>query len=544
MPLMSEHLDRKREIFRGVIPKEGTPEFEKLSKAHEKQWETNPEFKKFAKQKFEKAAKTAIVQNANGINIGVDNEIRHFLREFNERVLKHGLRSMPLLFNVMEAFFEYDKTIIYFELLEEEDYMISFLDFFNYYTSDEFKGDVETIKIDFEENLVYSFNAGADIDQITFKTEEGNEYVVGGISMVRRNNEITVLIQAGEITDIEKIEIPDIENNGITTPGKEKLREERSYDLNPETLNGNPDYLKSLIICRFDLDSETIDGRFVAKDFGTAFQITTDEISGFLQEGNFISADLKTAYESQLKAIEKYNPVFEVAKAALHLPSYFNTFEDKLDTENHETGYKNLVKSPFAKREYRMVDSKFKIGSRDLWILNRNDKFSADRLLIMDSGFKIEKSGYWKTLNADEYGIDKKGGKIIGKTWVNRTDSFFESKVDPIIISNVKSRKFSGPNAGYIYVMRSPQLPVNTFKIGLTTKTPEERADQLSKTSVPDRFFVMNEWEVADCKDAEAQIHTLLDKYRVDPRREFFSLEMKTITETVQKVVEDINKDS
>lgn len=541
---MSEHINRKREIFHGIIPPEGTAAYKKVVEDHDRMVAANPHLKKIFKDNYEKAVKTGIVQNSNGIDVGMDQDIRYFLREFNSRLLEHGLRSMPTLFNIMEAFFNYDKSIIYFQLLEEEDYLISFYDFLDYYTSKNFNGDTESILESLEEELIYNYNVGADLETISFKTEDGKAFIISGVSMIRRGSEVTVLFQAGEIKNVDReIDFSKLYEDRIITPGKEKIVDARKYEYKAVALNNDNRYWKSLIICRFDLETNTIDGRYVAKDLNDAFIIETDDISGFLDDGKFISEDVKTAYESTITEIEKYNPIFEIAKAALYIPGYFNVHEDAIISETHETKYKELTNHPLKKREYKMVDNKFKLSTRNLFILNQNNKFSPDRLQISDDNFRIDRTGYWKKLNPDEFGMDKKGNQITGKTWVNRQDSYYESKTETVIVTSKTERRFSGPNAGSIYVMRNPLLPKNTFKIGLTTKTPQERADQLSNTSIPDRHYVMKEWDTADCKKAEAEIHEILKIYRVDLRREYFTADMDLICRTIQDVVSKINEE-
>ncbi|WP_431293504.1 GIY-YIG nuclease family protein [Pedobacter sp. P26] len=75
----------------------------------------------------------------------------------------------------------------------------------------------------------------------------------------------------------------------------------------------------------------------------------------------------------------------------------------------------------------------------------------------------------------------------------------------------------------------------------MTTRNSKERASELSKTGVPDKHYVMREWNVFDCKLAEKEIHELLKAYRLDPRREYFKWDMDIICETVQTVVDRIN---
>ncbi|GAB5419144.1 MAG: hypothetical protein Crog4KO_06520 [Crocinitomicaceae bacterium] len=537
---MGEHIKRKMNIGKALIPEEGTEAHNNLKQRHEKAMATNPEFKKAFKERFRKASNTLHVQGLNGIGLNMDEEIRNFLLEFNSRAWEHGLRKMPSMFNIMEAFFNYDHDLGYFELIEDEDYLISFFDFMDFYTSPKCPTDQKLIVDSIEKDLIYNFNVGADIEEITFKSEEGEEFVVGGASMIRRENEITILLLAGELADTESITKGLKPLPKSTIPGKEKLRPADNWVQEAAKLNGNPNHWKVLISCRFDLDSSTLDARYVAHDMGDSYNVMTDDIEGFLRKGKFISEDLKEFYYDKLVEIEKYKPIFELAKTVLCLPYYFNQHDKDILDEEHETKYKSLVKTPVKKQKFRNVENKFRISSRTLWILNKENKFSSDRITIHDDQFKIEKTGYWKRLNADEFGTNKKGDQITGKTWVNRTESFYEAKTDELIVKK-KNPSYEGENAGYIYVMRNPMFPDSTFKIGLTTNDTSLRAKQLSKTSVADKFHVMNEWATKDCYKAEKEIHRILDKYRVDKRREFFTLDMKEITKTIEDVLKQIN---
>lgn len=102
---------------------------------------------------------------------------------------------------------------------------------------------------------------------------------------------------------------------------------------------------------------------------------------------------------------------------------------------------------------------------------------------------------------------------------------------------------YSLKNVGKIYIMRNANLDKNVYKIGLTTKTTDERARQLSKTSIPGKFSVMREWNVKDCVLAEKIIHKLLEKYRIDQKREFFQIDMRLANEIIDLVVDKINSE-
>jgi hypothetical protein len=62
------------------------------------------------------------------------------------------------------------------------------------------------------------------------------------------------------------------------------------------------------------------------------------------------------------------------------------------------------------------------------------------------------------------------------------------------------------------------------LKVGMTERTPEERAKELFTTSVPLPFKIEFAKRVTDPKGKESSLHLLLEQYtdRVYPRREFF----------------------
>ncbi len=79
-----------------------------------------------------------------------------------------------------------------------------------------------------------------------------------------------------------------------------------------------------------------------------------------------------------------------------------------------------------------------------------------------DSSFQIEKSGFWKRIGIEEEGLDKYGKKVIGKTWVERNDTYYTA---PKVVTKIKEiEKFTNENAGYIYIMRQPAHEENIFK--------------------------------------------------------------------------------
>lgn len=78
--------------------------------------------------------------------------------------------------------------------------------------------------------------------------------------------------------------------------------------------------------------------------------------------------------------------------------------------------------------------------------------------------------------------------------------------------------------AGEIYVLANSSIP-NLVKVGKTSRSAEERAEELSRsTSSPVPFIVIYRVRVGDIDRAESYFHTLLEQHglRLAPNREFF----------------------
>ncbi len=96
---------------------------------------------------------------------------------------------------------------------------------------------------------------------------------------------------------------------------------------------------------------------------------------------------------------------------------------------------------------------------------------------------------------------------------------------------------------GKIYILRNPYLKDAVVKIGKTVRSSEARSKEISAaTGVPHEFEVLYEEDVEDCDLAETIIHERLDSFRVNPKREFFSLPLKEAVRTVFRVCLELNK--
>ncbi len=542
---MTNHDNRKRDIGKFALPRSGSKAEELFYEYWEKNHKNNSDFQKHVRDTLAKASSIVGTQNDNGAGLPVDQEIRYFLREFNGRNFESGLNSMPTSFNIMEAFFKYRPEMSFFEMLEEEDYLFNLFEFIDYITSPEFNEKPENLKEILVDDLIYSFNITNSIEDLTFTTEDGGEYVLGGVSLVKRGNEAIVFLLTAELNPEELSEEELSIKNWQIAPGKESLIDKVNGDPNQVKLFNQDNTWKTLAYCRFDLEKLTIDSRYVQKDVGVAFTTITDDKSGLVNhKGEFLMDGMAETYESMLKQITHYSPLFELATKCLFLPYYFDVFNDEAIDENHETNLKSQKQRKSVFKKDNIVPNEYIIRERTVWRLDRNTKSKGNTVYFGDNDFKLERDGFWKNLDYNSMGKDKSGHPIQGRTWVERTQAWYEKDKQTLTV-NLKNQIIpSGSNLaiGKIYIMRNASHDIDIFKIGLTTRDSKTRAKELSGTTgSPDKFLVANEWDVKDCAIAEGLIHAALDNYRINDRREFFKIDYKLAVQVIEEIVAKIN---
>jgi hypothetical protein len=96
---------------------------------------------------------------------------------------------------------------------------------------------------------------------------------------------------------------------------------------------------------------------------------------------------------------------------------------------------------------------------------------------------------------------------------------------------------------GYIYILLNRAFQNDHYKIGMTTKTPEERARELSgATGIPRDFEVLYAERVSDCNRAERLLHQRLRQYRSAGNREFFQIPLRAAIKALEEVADEIGR--
>lgn len=92
------------------------------------------------------------------------------------------------------------------------------------------------------------------------------------------------------------------------------------------------------------------------------------------------------------------------------------------------------------------------------------------------------------------------------------------------------------PEEGWLYVIENPSIP-GMVKVGMTTRTPEERAAELHATGTPTPFVVAHAWQVDDVTEAERAAHAALRRFRVSSDREWFTVPATAAVEALTGVL-------
>jgi len=90
--------------------------------------------------------------------------------------------------------------------------------------------------------------------------------------------------------------------------------------------------------------------------------------------------------------------------------------------------------------------------------------------------------------------------------------------------------------SGWIYALTNRSMN-GLYKVGMTSKTPEDRAAELSAaTASPTPFFVVYAKETDDIRTAENDVHNILSDHRVSENREFFKASLFEIVKAIDYV--------
>ena len=87
-----------------------------------------------------------------------------------------------------------------------------------------------------------------------------------------------------------------------------------------------------------------------------------------------------------------------------------------------------------------------------------------------------------------------------------------------------------------VYILQNPAFP-DMLKIGYTSKTAEERSDQIGKsTGIPMKFDILYQYRCFKGLKIEGEVHKVLKRKRVNNNREFFYISLEEAISIIEKI--------
>jgi hypothetical protein len=392
-----------------------------------------------------------------------------------------------------------------------------------------------------EDGVIYSYDMANDPEGYLLRTPTST-LVIAGLSLVRHSTELSCLLIAGENPPnpsdkvIEAI-APDRTPESETTPGRESIEPDRELTVKSRYLDRFPSYGRLLMLTRFDLSSSRHDVRYVNVDLGRSYRVLTDD-SAVLDD---LPSDSVESYkQSVLQELGRYEQLFSALASLIYLPILFVDRREQTNDSVFKTEFHTLQDEQSAKEVIKEFSQPVYSLERTIKCLRTRTYPSLPAKTITPPELSFERDGYWRPLAPGEVGRDKKNNPIAGRTWVSRLDSWSAQPPSTFLLAERRSALPDGDDPGVVYIVRSPSHEPEIYKVGLTRRTVESRAAELSGTSAPLPFGILGQWAVGSCKAVEQEVHKRLDAYRVNPNREFFHCELALIVGAVEAVIQDL----
>jgi len=480
-----------------------------------------------------------LVRMQGGSGFRMAGILRSFFLEYLDRLLEHGPYSFPSSFNVVEAFLTFNNDLLVFDLREEREHLLRLQDYFDWYTAEQAIPDDPKILVDIiEEGIIYSFDVVGDIGEYTISSG-GSRLAILGVSLIRHETELSIILFCGETPPYPLgKDIPSFNTTGKLAQGHEALSPHPSLSIQDRYVDGMEGFSKVILLSRFDLETRKHDVRYLNLDVGTSYIVFTDDLSTL--RASVEKNALETIVTRSKEGLERYKQLFSALASLIYLPIMFVAEQKRVVDSKFVTESGALLRTSKVRKAIKELGRtalQIHRNVRCLTSANTDNLLRESARVINPPDFKFESTGFWKPLGASEIGEDKHGNPIVGKTWVERRESYSVKSPESFVIRN-DPKIVVGNDPGTVYIMRSASLGNDIYKVGLTRRSTEERANQLSSpTAVPLPFEVLASWEVADCGAVEREVHTQLKPYRLNKRREFFCAALSNIIAAVERAI-------
>ena len=278
--------------------------------------------------------------------------LRHFFSEYVHWAGVCGPVQLPTSFNVVEVFLRFSTENVIFDLREEEEHLLGAYDFFNWYTAEgrTLTKDLGILKDLLREGVVYSYDM-IDAPSDSLVSTEDSQLALLGISVVRHQDELSVILLAGENppypTDEE---VRTRSALGRPVPGKEAIAPDASLTIADRIVPGLPNYSQVILLTRIYIESRSYDVRYVNLDIGKSFLVLTDDRTALTpcENKGAILADSK-------QRLRRYDDLFSALSALIFLPVYFVARRTEVVCTRFATELSARRNSAKVMRAYRLL---------------------------------------------------------------------------------------------------------------------------------------------------------------------------------------------
>lgn len=130
---------------------------------------------------------------------------------------------------------------------------------------------------------------------------------------------------------------------------------------------------------------------------------------------------------------------------------------------------------------------------------------------------------------------------------VARSNAWFEAATAPGVqgqgLVAAVAHLHQNNGRGYVYALFNRAFQNGLLKIGMTRRTPEERAQEISTgTGLPATFEVLYYEHVTDCERAERLLHERLKQFRTSSNREFFHIDAPHVVRALAAVADEVGR--
>ncbi|CDZ73794.1 Putative phage-derived protein [Neorhizobium galegae bv. orientalis] len=503
----------------------------------------------------------------SGAGFPVDKILHELCYEYTHRYASSGLYSQPLSFNYFEAFCDiklHENSVAPFaKPADEFDHLFTIVDFFEYVTSADSEGFSLNKLIELPDDKALHFTASGNINDITFMTPAGREFITSGFSMIRRGNYLSWYIIGGELFSEtswrEEAENDDAMEPGHVPPWKRRFLAEAAEMVGnkrgpPIPLEGTETAQRTVIAGEIDLISHKHLGRCYMSERANVFEIVCDdpELFDYLSDG----PERESLTDLLQEKAQKTEVMWRLGEAFFQLPSYFAF---KVQISKSVAISSGLRVANHNKKGGQGIGAKFKTVSTI-------DVVSDDTIPIRKftpNHYQTETGGYWRRIAPTTLGTGPYGESAKGRTWVKRENvrpippdaprtiyvksTIASAKVtaeEYIQRAEVAASRAQGDDRqarNVLYVLRCTIMQDEVYKVGWTSDTAENRAKQISSaTGVPNAFIVVGQWMHADPEALEKNVHAMLDGYRVADNREFFRVEFLLLKKIIEQEISRI----